>query len=107
MNIGNEIFCVAEAGRWNPLVLLVMERYALTQARIDFCSGLTARDRKKELLRHGARDRYHRHLTFPGLAQPAFLGKFLHEAGTITLRVGPMKHQPRESANPKDYKQND
>jgi hypothetical protein len=34
------------------------------------------------------------HLAFPGLAQPALLGKLLHVTGPFAGRIAPVEHQP-------------
>ena len=65
-------------------MLFIGEAHALAYQPLHIMGHLFIPNRKTEDLRHGARQVHHGQLPFPGFAEPAFLGYFLHKPGPLT-----------------------
>jgi len=53
-HVGQEVFGVTEAGAWNPLVLLVVQRHAFADAGVELGGDRWLAHREGELLGDGA-----------------------------------------------------
>jgi len=100
---GHEVLSLPEAGVGDPLVLLVVDRHALADVGIEPGGNAVVGDGELEFLGDRARHGHHRHLAFPGLAQPALVGELLHVTGALTVRVRPVQGCPREARKPEQY----
>ena len=102
---GDIVLCFAETPGRNPLVLLVVERHPFPHGAVDLLGHRIAPDAENELLGDRARDRNHGEFTFPGLAEPSFVGKFLDIAGTFTAGKAPGEGHPGIANGSADYEQ--
>ena len=84
---------LAEAGGWQSDLLLVVQRHALAHDAVDLLGNAVLPHGEQELLRRGPGHRHHRHLAFPGLAEPALAAELLHPAGTFAVRIVPLEHK--------------
>src|SRR5580765_1087664 len=69
-DLRDEVARVAEALGREPDLLLVVERDAAAHELVDLVRDRIRPYGEEELLGRRARHRYHRHLAFPGLADP-------------------------------------
>src|SRR2546430_7548106 len=94
LDVRHEVFGLAEAAGRQALVLLVRQRHPPAEGRVDECRDRVVSYGEVEHFRHRARERHHRELTLPSLADPPLLGKLLHVAGALALGVAPRQRGP-------------
>ena len=82
---------VSETRGWNASMFLVGERNMSAHVSRDLLCQAVIAYAEEEALLHSTRKIDHGEFAFPGLAQPAFLGKFLDEAGPVSNGIVPVK----------------